>query len=262
MSLKGFHANLTATLILVLAGQVHAADVPQRATPAPPPGPQATSSGTAPAPGSAGKQVVAGDPSPAAKSSPYVHLIERLYQEGQPDAAMIGVRSASGSTELGKKALAQLAVLEGMLQVDLIQDDAARDAFTRAFSLDYDAVLPSYASSKAAQLFKTTQAGYQKTHVRPSLEKSPDSEPRGDEWKWGLLGGGAAGTVAGIVVMASSNGQQSTLGGVLLGAGAVSAIIGTVALLAQEPAATKAGSMVSIAVTPRGDVMALCAARF
>jgi hypothetical protein len=151
-------------------------------------------------------------------------------------------------------------VLEGMVQVDLVQEAAARDAFKRAFGSSYDVALPSYASSKTAQLFQATRAEYQKTHARP-VPKPPDPKPSGEEWKWGLVGGGAAGAAAGVVVLFASGGQQGAVGfgGALLGAGAATAVAGIVALSMQPPGSASA---VSLAVTPRGDVLAVCAGRF
>src|SRR5262249_6911502 len=146
---------------------------------------------------------------PAVKLNPYVRLAERLYREGQADAVLIAVRSVGGSTDLDNKSLAQLAVLEGMLQVDQSEDQAARAAFQRAFTLDYDVALPSNPSSKALQLFQATQSEYRKTHARPIPPKPPEPDPLADAWKWGLLGGGAVGATAGVVVLVGNNSQES-----------------------------------------------------
>lgn len=241
MSLRWSRANLAVKLILALAGwAASGAEEPKVLKESPE------------------KQTAPTAPPPAVKLKPYVRLVERLYQEGQFDAVMIGVRPAGGSSELDSESLAQLAVLEGMVQVDLVQEAAARDAFKRAFALNYDVALPSYASSKTAQLFQATQAEYRKTNARP-IPKPPEPKSNGEEWKWGLVGGGAAGAVAGIVVLAGSNGQQNTVGGALLGAGTATAIAGIIALSIQAP---RSGSAVSLAVTPRGDVLAVCTGRF
>src|SRR4051812_36871929 len=239
-NLIGFHANLIAVLVIASA------------EPAAPARPHETEKPTT--------KRSSQDDGPARKPNLYVQLLEQLYLEGQPDAVMVGVRSANDAIDLDPKARAQIALLEGMVQVDLVQEQAAKDSFNRALALDYDTALPGDASTKAAELFKAIRTEYQQLHKRPEAPKSAAEAPSTDAWKWGLLGGGALGAIAGIVVLAASNGQQGAPGGLLLGAGAATAVGGIVALSIPVPGKEKAS--VSVEVSPRGDVMALCTARF
>lgn len=236
-------------------------------TPAPAPAPAPAPSAPAPTPAPpapADKQAGAATP-PAQKSHPYVQVVEKLYQEGQLDAAMIAVRSLNEVTDVNKTVKSQLAIFEGLLQFDSMQEDAAREAFTRALTLDYDAALPSDASNKAVQFFQPIKAEFQKSHQRPPptpivTAEEPHPLLKNGTWGWIPVGIGAAGTGVGIGILASSGGRESTLGGALLGGGLVSAALGLVVLTL--PMDKKEGTSVSMTVTPRGDVLTTLTARF
>lgn len=230
------------------------AAAPAPSTPAPTPAP--------PAP--ADKQAGAAAP-PAEKPHPYVQVVEKLYQEGQLDAAMIAVRTLNESPDIKTTVKSQLAIFEGLLQFDSMQEDAAREAFTRALTLDYDAALTSDASNKAVQFFQPIKAEFQKSHQRPPptpivTAEEPHPLLKNGTWGWIPVGIGAAGTGVGIGILASSGGRESTLGGALLGGGLVSAALGLVVLTL--PMDKKEATSVSMTVTPRGDVLTTLTTRF
>jgi hypothetical protein len=192
-------------------------------------------------------------------------VVETFYQQGQPDTALMVVKMFNESTDVNPTVKSQLAVLEGLLQFDSMQEELARDAFKRALALNYDASLPSYASNKARQLFDEVRAEYQKTHARPVptptvLPEEPNPLLKNGAWGWIPVGVGATGAGIGIGVLATSGGRDSTLGGALLGGGLVSAALGFVVLAL--PANKKEGASVSMTVTSRGDVLTTLTGRF
>lgn len=232
-------------------------------TPAPAPAQSAPAPTPAP-PAPADKQTGAAT-QPAEKLHSYVQVVEKLYQEGQLDAALIAVRTLKDSNDANTTVKSQLAIFEGLLQFDSMQEDQAREDFTRALELNYDAALPSYASNKAVQFFQPIKAEYQKSHQRPPPALTPMAEEpspllKNGAWGWIPVGIGAAGTGIGIGILATSGGRESTLGGALLGGGLVSAALGLVVLTL--PTDKREGTSVSMTVTPRGDVLTTLTGRF
>jgi hypothetical protein len=145
---------------------------------------------------------------PAAESQAraLLRLVDTLYKELQYDGAGVALQLSARCAPLEAMDQAQLALRQGLLQMESFDDAGARRSFREALDLDRTARLPSFAPPKTARVLEEVRAALPPPQVvqAPASTKDPVDAPVAAPgptglraWAWAPAAGGAALGVAG-----------------------------------------------------------------
>lgn len=183
--------------------------------------------------GSAGPAFAASAPAPAPKPpNPLIETIENLYQKASFEEALMVLETAARAPDNDDRDRERLAVLEGVLQAELLKEDVAREAFARALELNPEASLPDYVPPKTVKLFEEmrraeaaiirpppppppTPATPEEMAPHPRVVVLGNSEPpwllANRQLAWIPIGVGGAAAAGGITLAVVSHGINGAL---------------------------------------------------